>query len=704
MFNKKGWLLLLTLGLLFCLIPVQVLAADSGSCGDNLYWQLDANGTLTITGTGEMEDYDQHEDNPDTMTTAPWNKSYSSIKKLVIESGVTSIGKFAFYVADNLEEVVLPDTLVSIADFAFSKCSSLKTITIPASVTSIGGTVFYQCTSMEKMIFLGDAPTLGTTDTLPYENEGFQVVYDSDTSGWDNSIWSNYTLVDTDDVYTATMTISPETIRTGDYLYVQIQADHTFAAADIQLEFDNDCLSYETGTNDLVTANAILHNAQVNIVNGQLHLVDFGETKSYYKLPFVALTDGTTSISLTSAKFSKAKDADTKDLTTAQIISKTLSIEIKHQMQSVTKPDYFDGMDSVEYGEDYIFSVSGNNVYYDYEIDAAIDGEEVPVLIDGNTFTIQNVTGTLVITATRTAKQFEIIFVWEDGSKAADLETISYGEDYTFSLPVKEHYTVYKKSIQYENIAGSVDCTANGSKLTIPGSAIIDNIIVTFDSVQSDAIVTVSGDIGDVNYVGSATPGEAYSFTITKDDKYDYTVLVKINGEEVSLTVSGNTYTISANDVVVGTIEITITKTLKTDTVRVTNYLSLSSANVWQIFVASEKLNDRTYVFDGNFLFWSEKYGGYCTLVIATEAPTVTSQNMTLQAGVGSTIVYDMDVNKSGVVDANDAQIVYNMYNCMYSTFTENVTIEKFLRADANGDGKVSTEDAVAVVHEILKR
>lgn len=111
----------------------------------------------------------------------------------------------------------------------------------------------------------------------------------------------------------------------------------------------------------------------------------------------------------------------------------------------------------------------------------------------------------------------------------------------------------------------------------------------------------------------------------------------------------------------------------------------------------------RTYVYNDVFLFWSEKYNGYCTLVIASQKPAVTTSELSLQSGKANTVDYAMDVNKSGVLDANDAQLAYNMYNCHYNTFDKNVNIEKFLRADVNGDGTVDTKDAAMIVDGILK-
>jgi len=61
-----------------------------------------------------------------------------------------------------------------------------------------------------------------------------------------------------------------------------------------------------------------------------------------------------------------------------------------------------------------------------------------------------------------------------------------------------------------------------------------------------------------------------------------------------------------------------------------------------------------------------------------------------------------MDVNASGALDANDAQFVYNMYKSTYNGITDEVTVEKYLRADVNGDAVINTEDAAAIVAKIL--
>ena len=112
-------------------------AADSGSCGDNLTWTLDDNGTLTISGTGSMTNYNSSD-------SSPWYNN-SNVKKVIINSGVTSIGSKAFYGCSGLTSITIPNSVTSIGEYAFEYCSSLTSITIPNSVTSIGNDAFSYC-------------------------------------------------------------------------------------------------------------------------------------------------------------------------------------------------------------------------------------------------------------------------------------------------------------------------------------------------------------------------------------------------------------------------------------------------------------------------------------------------------------------------------------------------------------------------------
>ena len=101
---------------------------DSGTCGENVNWTLTNDGTLTISGTGTMADYD-------SLNGAPWDDSL--VKTVIIENGVTSIGQNAFRDCSSLTRVTIPNGVTSIGAYAFEDCTSLTSVTIPGSVTSI---------------------------------------------------------------------------------------------------------------------------------------------------------------------------------------------------------------------------------------------------------------------------------------------------------------------------------------------------------------------------------------------------------------------------------------------------------------------------------------------------------------------------------------------------------------------------------------
>ncbi len=116
----------------------------SGNCGandDELTWTLTSNGTLTISGEGEMKDYADGE----------WEDRKSEIKKIVIESGVTEIGCSAFTDCTSLTDVVIPDSVTCIDNSAFLRCTNLNEISLPDSVIRLGSGVFEDCTNLKSV-------------------------------------------------------------------------------------------------------------------------------------------------------------------------------------------------------------------------------------------------------------------------------------------------------------------------------------------------------------------------------------------------------------------------------------------------------------------------------------------------------------------------------------------------------------------------
>ena len=126
--------------------------AKSCSCGKNLTWKLDDEGTLTISGTGNMTNY------MSGVKPAPWS---TEIKAVVIEEGVTSIGSSAFENCAALTSVTISDSVTTIGDSAFSGCNGLKSIAIPDSVTTIGDSAFSDCTSLTSAMIPAGVNSIG---------------------------------------------------------------------------------------------------------------------------------------------------------------------------------------------------------------------------------------------------------------------------------------------------------------------------------------------------------------------------------------------------------------------------------------------------------------------------------------------------------------------------------------------------------------
>ena len=149
--NMKKRVLSVFLVLCFVLTLLPAAFADSaptsGTCGKNVTWRLDGEGTLTISGSGEMEDYDYSTG----VHYQPWYSIRNSIKRIVVKEGVTHIGETAFYDCDNVTSIILPNGLTSIGRYAFEASGGFESIPIPSSVTNIGAAAFRSCHSLANI-------------------------------------------------------------------------------------------------------------------------------------------------------------------------------------------------------------------------------------------------------------------------------------------------------------------------------------------------------------------------------------------------------------------------------------------------------------------------------------------------------------------------------------------------------------------------
>jgi len=132
----RKFLLFMLLGLFVLLCFEQGIADTSGTCGDDLFWTLNNDGQLTISGIGYM------------------NTSFRDsigIKSVIIQEGVQSICENAFNNCTNLVSVSIPESVKSVGLGAFCGCSSLIEVTLPSNVTYINSYTFKDCTSLQKV-------------------------------------------------------------------------------------------------------------------------------------------------------------------------------------------------------------------------------------------------------------------------------------------------------------------------------------------------------------------------------------------------------------------------------------------------------------------------------------------------------------------------------------------------------------------------
>lgn len=116
--------------------------AQTGGTTGLLAWSLSDEGTLTVSGTGVMPDYDLSSSSITPSEWAPWHSLSDQIIRVVIEEGVTNIGNNAFSFCENLISVSLPEGLESIGDFAFYFCRSLTAVNFPRTLESVGANAF----------------------------------------------------------------------------------------------------------------------------------------------------------------------------------------------------------------------------------------------------------------------------------------------------------------------------------------------------------------------------------------------------------------------------------------------------------------------------------------------------------------------------------------------------------------------------------
>ena len=159
-------------------------AGTSGKCGPSAYWSFDSStGTLTISGSGAMNDYEYGND-------YPWMDYRDSIQTIVIGDQITQIGRYAFpWTA--CSTIQFGKSVRSIGAKAFSGCRNLNgDLTLPDSVQIVGDSAFSGCTGLNGTLTLGSSlQTIGAGAFHFCPFSGELVIPDNVTSIGDSAFY-----------------------------------------------------------------------------------------------------------------------------------------------------------------------------------------------------------------------------------------------------------------------------------------------------------------------------------------------------------------------------------------------------------------------------------------------------------------------------------------------------------------------------------
>lgn len=430
-------------------------------------------------------------------------------------------------------------------------------------------------------------------------------------------------------------------------------------------------------------------------------------------LKFTAKAQGATDVTILNARVDERANSISFNAPDATITNGTTAVTVSGY--TVVLPDDFTRTDAegrvIMEGGTLKFVPKDPN--YDYTVTVTVGGVKVtPTVGEDGTYTVANVNGNVIVTSTKTAKSFNVTL----GDNITGDAKATYKTDYIFKLtPEKDYVYSVKVTIGGKEYTGfTPQVNDNGTTTyTIPGADITGEIVINSNKKERDPYtfqVTFEGTgIGDVsNNATTVTENDPYSFTLTKKEGFTYTVSATMGGTAVELTETAdaenaNVVTYSV-DKVTGNLVITVNKasTLTMD-VAVFEYVQMDNKTVFLVTVTGTPEEGKTYAYGEDIMYKTTAYGAnvYSWLVIVDKGQEFTAEvakaNIAEAAATAEEVAQSYDVNETGVVDINDAQLTYDIYSGKYNDF-EKVTVKKFLCADVNSSKTVDATDAVAVV------
>lgn len=507
-----------------------------------------------------------------------------------------------------------------------------------------------------------------------------------------------------------------------------------FNAYDMTFTYDPAALTLNT------TSNAAA-NLTVEDNNGTVRVRRYGATQALGEalaLEFTANKATSSTVTLTAAKFDLDANSINFDAPAATISDADTVVNANNF--TVTLPDEFTSDAEtrlVPSGGSFTFKPVDSHYTYTFTVKMGDTAKEGLAFGADDTYTIENISGNVVVTCTnKTPKQYDVTYkintnVEQDVTRGPEKAT--YLKDYSFTVTPRAGIT-YDVSYSTPSTAGTTKILIptvndNGTiTYTIPANRVVEDLRIYVRSSATEGIpVVITGNgaedaaSGNASSMGKNMP---YYFTLNQRESCDYTVTAYYqplstptaskrpatvrslgNGKYVVEAVNYNDYLyVYAHS---WNLVVKVEKVSHSaEEVTVSKYLELNDKTMMLVTVKGTPEGGSAFTYDGNTMYKVEGYGTdrYAWLVIVDKGQTLTQEEAAAKVAISAadnvvTITQGFDVNMTGKVDVNDAQLVYDMYNGTYSDFTK-VSVEKFLRADVNATKVVDHTDAVAIVNQ----
>lgn len=508
-----------------------------------------------------------------------------------------------------------------------------------------------------------------------------------------------------------------------------------FNAYDMTFTYDPTALTLNTKTD-------AAGNVTVEDNNGTVRVRRYGATQALGEalaLEFTAKATATSTVKLTNAKFDL--DANSINFDAPEATISDADTVVNANNFTVTLPDAFTSDETrlVPNGGSFTFKPVDSHYTYTFTVKMGDTVTEGLTFGANDTYTIEKISGNVEVTCTgKTPKQYDVKYkigedVEQDVTKGP--ETVTYLNDYSFVVTPRAGYS-YRVIYSVDNGDPFVHTviavpTANDDgtlTYTIPGKEIVGGVEIWIDAnTESGIPVVFTGNgaedaaSGNASSMGKNMP---YYFTLNQRESCDYTVTAyyqplstpTASKRPATVRSLGNgKYVVEAvnyNDYLYGyarswNLVVKVEKVSHSaEEVTVSKYLELNDKTMMLVTVKGTPEGGSAFTYDGNTMYKVEGYGTdrYAWLVIVDKGQTLTQEEAAAKVAISAadnvvTITPSFDVNRTGKVDVNDAQLVYDMYNGAYSDFTQ-VSVEKFLRADVNATKTVDHTDGVAIVNQ----